>query len=515
MPADVLTLAGQVDGVNRALARAGMSSGLPPVPKVRVLVLGPADAGKTTLVGGILGESAAHLPGMLGARLRTGIPVEIKAGPSGSATSVIVERIRFDGRPRSVSVSPASKSVFADKRARRVRVELDAAVLRDWHIELVDNPASDRHQGHGPRPAPDPAFGADLDFLDGVLYVIPSRGLIEQDLHVLASLRGRPVVVVQNLREADISVSTSSFSPIPVRLSACEFALPVALSRVSQPGAQRNLIRLAFTLLHAVVLAPELRLLREAAQRTFWQLRKDYRARFDAVLAVCGTGFPEGRLPVLHAAAALRSIERDGYAQADAENELAALIAALAAMPAADGCRSLLSDQARAAADRYDVEAVSQVRARPWLPPRRPDSRASFRSVRTLGNCATRCADIRELLDDAELRLTEADRASLAAIGDQIAEDRLEVIFAGQFSAGKSTLINALLATELLPARRRPTTATINKLRYAETTTLKPLWLEADTAMELTLLEATSSARGSGRRLMEDGRGTRRVPSAS
>ncbi|MGE5409564.1 MAG: dynamin family protein [Clostridiales bacterium] len=43
-----------------------------------------------------------------------------------------------------------------------------------------------------------------------------------------------------------------------------------------------------------------------------------------------------------------------------------------------------------------------------------------------------------------------------------------EIAFVGEFTAGKSTLINALLGENILPTRLEPTTAKITKIRYSE-----------------------------------------------
>lgn len=44
-----------------------------------------------------------------------------------------------------------------------------------------------------------------------------------------------------------------------------------------------------------------------------------------------------------------------------------------------------------------------------------------------------------------------------------------KVLVLGEFSTGKSTFLNALLKEKILPVAVRPTTATINKIRYSET----------------------------------------------
>ncbi len=58
------------------------------------------------------------------------------------------------------------------------------------------------------------------------------------------------------------------------------------------------------------------------------------------------------------------------------------------------------------------------------------------------------------------------------SIGDtieKIASEHFEVAIVGEFKRGKSTLINALLGQEVLPADVLPATATLNRVTYSET----------------------------------------------
>jgi small GTP-binding protein len=91
-------------------------------------------------------------------------------------------------------------------------------------------------------------------------------------------------------------------------------------------------------------------------------------------------------------------------------------------------------------------------------------------------------------LREAEMRLISDVAAVLAEMGDHTADDRrrlLEVaqdlreafflvVIIGEFNAGKSTFINALLGEELLPMGITPTTETIELIRYSEIPDRKP-----------------------------------------
>ncbi|EPH42187.1 hypothetical protein STRAU_4757 [Streptomyces aurantiacus JA 4570] len=54
----------------------------------------------------------------------------------------------------------------------------------------------------------------------------------------------------------------------------------------------------------------------------------------------------------------------------------------------------------------------------------------------------------------------------LQAVHDRLISDRFRVLFVGNFDAGKSTLINAMLGDEVLPARFLPTTGIVTVVRY-------------------------------------------------
>lgn len=51
---------------------------------------------------------------------------------------------------------------------------------------------------------------------------------------------------------------------------------------------------------------------------------------------------------------------------------------------------------------------------------------------------------------------------------EKTAEEHFEVAIVGEFKRGKSTLINAMLGQEVLPADVLPATATLNRVTYSE-----------------------------------------------
>ena len=95
-------------------------------------------------------------------------------------------------------------------------------------------------------------------------------------------------------------------------------------------------------------------------------------------------------------------------------------------------------------------------------------------------------------LREDEIRLLTSIAETLADIGDSTDEDRQRlldvaqdlramffmVVVIGEFNAGKSTFINALLGEHLLPTGITPTTEVIELIRYDETPQRKPTMRE-------------------------------------
>src|SRR5690606_13788513 len=89
---------------------------------------------------------------------------------------------------------------------------------------------------------------------------------------------------------------------------------------------------------------------------------------------------------------------------------------------------------------------------------------------------------------EAEIRLLTDIATALVEMGDAAQEDRKRlldvaqdlremfflVVVIGEFNAGKSSFINALLGDELLPVGVTPTTETLELIRYGETPVRKP-----------------------------------------
>jgi ribosome biogenesis GTPase A len=73
-----------------------------------------------------------------------------------------------------------------------------------------------------------------------------------------------------------------------------------------------------------------------------------------------------------------------------------------------------------------------------------------------------------ELLSLADGLLAETPRRHLAAARTRVAEDRFNLVVLGEFKRGKSTLINALLARDVLPTGVVPLTSGVTIIGYGE-----------------------------------------------
>ena len=80
-----------------------------------------------------------------------------------------------------------------------------------------------------------------------------------------------------------------------------------------------------------------------------------------------------------------------------------------------------------------------------------------------------------ELLSCASAANTPPEQLEMLKETLQALEDSFLVVVVGEFNAGKSSFINALLNTEKLPEGVTPTTAQINLIRYGETESVTPI----------------------------------------
>jgi ribosome biogenesis GTPase A len=79
---------------------------------------------------------------------------------------------------------------------------------------------------------------------------------------------------------------------------------------------------------------------------------------------------------------------------------------------------------------------------------------------------------LREIIADVMVAadgLKAASAPVMRTIDDRVASDAFRVMVVGEFKRGKSTLINAMLGMDVLPAYARPATAVLTELRWSPT----------------------------------------------
>ena len=84
----------------------------------------------------------------------------------------------------------------------------------------------------------------------------------------------------------------------------------------------------------------------------------------------------------------------------------------------------------------------------------------------TVSELAESLGQLKEYSEEIGLEHTAK---SIGETIEKIANEHFEVAIVGEFKRGKSTLINALLGQEVLPADVLPATATLNRVTYSET----------------------------------------------
>lgn len=145
------------------------------------------------------------------------------------------------------------------------------------------------------------------------------------------------------------------------------------------------------------------------------------------------------------------------------DRDMPSLRAALAALPATEPDAFVVDARRLALETLDDAVQIRHPRLLPWA------EEVALRAARALAPDGAR-ADWSRLLSRLDaLARSLADLSSVAAVADLAAERarpvRLAVV--GEFNAGKSTFINALIGADVAPTGVLPTTATLHHLRWA------------------------------------------------
>ncbi|MDB4994431.1 MAG: hypothetical protein JWM74_1863, partial [Myxococcaceae bacterium] len=159
-------------------------------------------------------------------------------------------------------------------------------------------------------------------------------------------------------------------------------------------------------------------------------------------------------------ASALEALDAAGTNGASSDAALDAVVADARRLPDA----AMLADKTRLAEALDRLQGIESERVLPWAEAMKKEIMESL--VPTSGLPAE-WAPLLARLDAHARSLHDLD--STSRIAELAAERRrpVRVAIVGEFNAGKSTFINALIGAEIAPTGVLPTTATLHHLRYA------------------------------------------------
>jgi Dynamin family len=462
------------------------------LPIFCVALIGPVDGGKTALVRALLKTAGGDIPALAE---RPGhdtiVPVEYVFG---SRTRLLLGLGGSESAPqRWVEAKRDDAKAITGRDVRCIRVEISSSILSDWNVRLVDYPSIE-----GAAELMHERFSALSHSDTGVLYVVPGRGLTDTDTQALELLRRQRVAVVESIREEELLPTRSLLELVELPGFTCPFVVPLVAFRTrnaerNQGHNEQELLRKCFALLRAdAMVSGKIGRYVKNVRRIRSDVRSEVAARLAALHAVRGVSDP---LAQLHALASALTLERDAGLLEPLDRSLTDLMASLeqshAVTPGTR--RNLLRKDVSALIDQYNVEAGNRSVARS---PSSKDRVMDF-GARYVEGREELTGFLKNILNNDELELTEAERESLGVLVRGVGDDRIEVALLGRFSSGKSSLINALLGVpvddrvpKLLPTSVRPETATVNRLEYADGTVLRKVsWLDR---ASLTFLSETT-----------------------
>ena len=360
------------------------------------------------------------------------------------------DRFRFRRRPEAETrpVDGTLRNFLSSPIFQHVldRVEIEMAG-DEWSLpsflELIDTPGLFSTRRHHQERAVEYMRSLGSEHLPVLLWLLPHRGEGESESATLADvLRHLPsladrVVVLRNVDELELSSRTTEFGVETIAAAGAKLAsYPVCLKRVAKNGPERSLVldliaSAAGQELDALARAMDARVLagvrREARQATLPPRRPGFRARVARAV--------EAREICVR-------IER--HRDALHANHLKTLMLA-DARPVGDRCRKL----GERIALNYNT--------------------APYRSQREgAGTFVTAADELHRLLEGLVAKFVEAvDRQEAKDAGEallaQVRRDTLRLPVIGAFSAGKTTLINALLGLDL-PVAAGPATAVVTEI---------------------------------------------------
>lgn len=463
----VLRMPQHTASVTGLAATAGIELPTAPPLSGTVAVVGPRGCGKTTLLRALLGGGQTGAPALAAVDEQWQGPTEYVHG---AGPDVEVHGWAADGWQPAFSEVPQRETTGA--RFRRVRVHVPCDLLVGG-LRVLDLPGFDgalNDLAEYAEELADPAVG--------VLYVLPHRGVTELDVQAFEALRGRQPVVVQAVRDDRLLPTQSLLELIPVPVADWPHALPLVVSEVSDyrggpaPSRGRAVLLECLAVLRAQALRPgtESAAL-EWADRVAPRMSAAISDRVSAIHHDVRDDVPVRRIAawagLAHALRDCRTLlPVDGILdelRRDAHQVRCYPLSILRPLVARSA--SELVDYCNVRAGRLGAEGG------PPQPPPKTDFARTYLQAR---------ADLHGMVCNlaahaGELELTSEERKTLDTLRHKSASESIEIAMLGQFSSGKSSLINAIVgqpfgdrARKLLPTSVRTETATLNIVTWAE-----------------------------------------------
>lgn len=463
-------------------------------PGFRVGFAGLAGSGKTSLIRALLGQQVDSILTPYIHYTRTITPTEYRYGQD---LKLFVKRTKDDSwltvhtNRLPIDLAGYLRQVGCDFNA--VTLELPIPILREWNAVFVDLPPI------GIEPHMDALARHELAQCDAVVWIMDSRrwGLGDHEIKMLETdLRFLPMVFLSNIREDDL-IPTG----VPVEAKDVPFIGPkfpmvfpvISLECRHESSPERQLILDILGILRRRQLEQSQGAIfnKHSVEKLCLAIAEAEECRLRSLLRRLDGGSPLDVLKVLDGIQGLQKYLKEKvhisltnltniqeelitYEKFTIEDEYQAIVSRAEKLSQTYNIRAGAKTKNHFAGYKPTEDRFGEVFARP---------RDELRGF--IGN-------ILQVSDD--LMLGDHDIRVLKSLDSEICDGRIEIAMLGMFSSGKSALVNRLLGatindqeSELLPTKPTVTTATINRLEWADTRQLNGVdWLEET---ELVFLE--------------------------
>jgi GTPase SAR1 family protein len=472
-----------------ALGDVSWPSGETCLPGFKVGFAGPGGSGKSSMVRALLGQQADDFLASCNYHFRTTIPTEYRYG----ADFQLSARRTKDGT--WVPIHSKGAPLDLTECLSQVGCSFDAAsillplpILREWGVVLVDMPCvgSESHL--------DGLARNELAQCDAVVWVMDSRrwGLSDHEIEFLHALQFHPLMFILNIREDDL-IPTA----IPVEVKDVSFRGPmfpgvfpvISAMCYQDPSQERQLLLDMLSLLRKAQMEQDPRdiLTKPSLLQTVEQLRvsiaETAECRLRAFQKMLDEGRPLDGIKALHGILTLQH-----HLMNQVPQSLANLREVQKELEKAIACN--LNEEYRAAVIKAE-ELARDYNIRAGANTKNSFSDADQEGEQFGGAFTKPREELHQFIENAlqdkdDLMLGEHDILALEMLDVEISDGRIEIALLGMFSSGKSALVNRLLGvqindqnSELLPTKPTVTTATVNRLEWAETRQLNKVdWLE-------------------------------------